>query len=225
MLRIVFALLALAFINDHLTAQVTTYSSQASFLAAINGGSYLETFDGIAGLPQPSAPLNFSSGGFTYSVDTNPTNSFFMAGPGGSGGGGDVWVSTNSRTDQIIFTFTSGNIRAIGGLFFGSDINGAFAAGNVFISTDQTPQQLLTGTSSLTFLGFISQSPFTTLTLSADQSVGALWPTANDFIVGNISAVPEPATWAMIGVGSMCFAGSSAYRRWRNRKKRFSKMS
>ena len=43
----------------------------------------------------------------------------------------DVWLSTNQPVDPIDFTITSGNVTAIGGYFFLTNIAGSVTAGTV----------------------------------------------------------------------------------------------
>jgi PEP-CTERM motif len=63
------------------------------------------------------------------------------------------------------------------------------------------------------FLGFVSDVPFTTITLSVPSQQS--W-VVQDFEYGSsISAVPEPSTWAMMLLGFVG-VGFAAYRRKRN---------
>jgi hypothetical protein len=177
--------------------QVTVYTSQAAFLAAINPGYYLESYNSFP-LAQVPSPINFSQGPFAYNATSTASggapSSFFMAGTTG-----DVWLSTNVNTDVVSYNFTSGNITAAGGFFFGSDINGAFALTDVTLTPSGGTPVTITGAQTNSFLGFTSTVPFTTLTLTASQTPGTRWPTANDFIVG-IAAVPEPTSLALLGI-------------------------
>lgn len=212
-------LLSLALFTSQASAQVTTYTTQASFLAAVNAGFYTENFQSLSITGTTPSPLNYSSLGFSYSVAAS-TSTFF-----GAGTSGDHWLSTNIATDSITITFTSGNVTAVGGFFFTSDINGAAVAGGVTISTNLTAAQNLLGTTPATFIGFTSPVPFTTLTFSAIQS-GPIWPTANDLTVGVMStAVPEPTTWALMGIAGVSVSAAGIYRRQKLAKNSFKKLS
>lgn len=195
------------FINKA-SAQVTIYNTQASFLAAINPGFYTETFQSLSISGTTPSPLNFSSGPFSYTAGL-PTGQLFF----GAGTTGDHWLSTNTATDAVTFTF-AGGITAVGGFFFSSNSAGLAATGSVNVGTNLSSTQLLTNTTPTTFIGFTSPTPFTTLTLAAVQPpTGFLWPTANDFTVGTIAAVPEPATVALMGFLTASGCGFVWYRR------------
>jgi hypothetical protein len=200
-------LLALAVFTNQASAQVTTYTNQATFLAALNAGFYTENFQSLSITGTTLGPLNFSSGGFTYAANTTTGNLFF-----GAGTPADHWLSTNTATDTVTITFSSGNVTAVGGFFFTSDIAGAATAGGVTVGTNQTALQNLLATTPTTFLGFTSPTPFTSLTLSAIQAT-TVWPTANDFIVGTVAAIPEPTTWALMGIAGICVGVGGIYQR------------
>jgi PEP-CTERM motif-containing protein len=79
-----------------------------------------------------------------------------------------------------------------------------------------TSHTIINATTS-SFIGFVSDGTITSLTVSAVQPAGSfLWPTVDDLRLaqGLTSAVPEPATWAMMILG---FAGVG-YMSYRRRK-------
>jgi hypothetical protein len=56
------------------------------------------------------------------------------------------------------------------------------------------------GVTNFDFIGFISTTPFTTVTMSVPD--GQSWViTSFDYDVTNANATPEPATWARLAVG------------------------
>lgn len=217
MQRIVVALLlTFLMLPTQASAQVTIYTSQTAFLAALSStpAYYKETFDS---LPLDSTPIfNFSSSPYSYTATAPTSNSFVNNTPDSV----DVWLSPASNTDSIVFSFTSNNISAVGGFFFTTDSGGLATAGTIQVTVDGNPTQTITLTDPTSFMGFTSFSPFSTLTVTAVQGNDDLWPNANDFIVG-VAAVPEPATWALIGISTSCLAGGIVYRR----RKRFSEAS
>ena len=183
---------------------VITYTDQASFLTAIDSGYYLEMFDSLSpGLT--ASPILFSSGSFSYSATafTPFTGDAFFpyANPSDSS---DIWLSTQASAEPITFTFNGSNITAVGGFFFTADLPGNPDGGSITVDTDQTLPQTLTATTPTTFLGFTSDTPFTTLTLTAisPPSGDFIFVVANDLIVGErTAAVPEPASLALLGIG------------------------
>ena len=175
----------------------TIYTNQASFLAALDPGSYDETFDGfIQGNTLPS-PLNFSQGGFGYSAAVADGSPFYTEGVPG-----DTYLSTNTDARAIVFTPTGGNINAIGGDFFLTDTLGAFFQGTVSLSLDDGTTTTLTNPAGTGFLGFISSVPIGSLTFTSPAAPG--YATVNNLIVGQ--AVPEPSTWLLLAGGVLPLA-------------------
>jgi len=182
----------LLWIGTPVAGAIMVHTDQASFLAALDPGFYLETFDTTATGSTP-APLLFSASGFSYNVDlVAPAFSglFPFTIPGGDPS--DIIMASNDARDTIIFDFTSGNVTAAGGFFFSADLAGDATDADVIIDTDQTdPMALSTGGSTTIFLGFTSDTPLDFLTIIGDSTNIVAFASANDFIVG--SAVPEPS--------------------------------
>jgi len=184
-------------------AALTVYNTQASFLAAVSAPG-VDTFNDMPLTSVPS-PIGRTAGAYTYSGAVS-TTSFFTAGTTA-----DVWLSTNTATDSIIFSSFTSTVRGIGGLFFGSDINGAYLLGDLTLvavdSAGATSTQTITGATTASFLGFVSSVPLTSLTVTGVQPVtGFLWPTVNNLTLG-AAVVPEPQTYALMlaGLGFMGF--------------------
>jgi hypothetical protein len=189
----------------------TVFTSQAAFNAATTAPG-LDTFTGFFFGLSPS-PIARSAGAYSYSAAA--AGSFIGAGPLA-----DPWLSTNVATDSITFYNFATAISAIGANFFGSDVAGDFQSGSIALSlTDSfgvTSHTIINATTS-SFIGFVSDGTITSLTVSAVQPAGSyLWPTVDDLRLaqGLTSAVPEPATWAMMILG---FAGVG-YMNYRRRK-------
>lgn len=183
-------------------AAITIYTSQAAFLAAVNNPG-VDTFENLSITSSTPSPIVRTAGAYGY-TGTVSTTSFF-----GAGSTADRWLSTNTATDTITFSSFTGGVRALGGLFFGSDIQGAFSAGSITLTaTDAsgTVTQTITGATTSSFLGFVSTGPLTSVTVSAVQPATTfLWPTVNNLTLAGAATptpgVPEPATWAMMIVG------------------------
>ena len=142
-------------------------------------------------------PINRSAGSYTYTAATS-SSTFYPA-----GSSADRWLSTNYASDSIVFNSFSSGVAGIGGFFFGSNINGDFQAGDINLTAvdgSSSSSVTLTGATTGSFRGFVSDGGLTSLTVSAVQY--ALWPTVNDLTLGAApTAVPEPATLSLMALG------------------------
>jgi hypothetical protein len=182
-------------------ADITVYTSQADFLAAVQG-SGVDSFDDLS-IQQYGETLNRTAGGYTYDV-------YSATGLWGAGGdAGDYWLSNNTAVAPIVFTNFSGGVSAFGGNFFTSDVLGQYTSGNLVLTAmDGTALTYgLSGAAATDFLGFVSTSPLSAVTIATDGGVG-YWPTANNVVL----AVPEPATYGMLLAG-LGFIGVMSRRR------------
>src|SRR5688572_25825170 len=107
-------------------AALTVYTSQAAFLAAVSAPG-TDTYTGFSVLNSTPSPMTRSAGSYQYTAAAE-TSSFF-----GAGTTGNPWLSTNEAADSIMFNSFTGGAQAIGGNFFGSDINGIFSSGSVTV--------------------------------------------------------------------------------------------
>ena len=190
-------------------AAVTVYTSQAAFLAAVTAPG-VDTFTGFSITGSTPSPITRSAGAYGYTA-TASTTTFF-----GAGTVANPWLSTNTATDSITFNNFTGGVNAFGGNFFGSNISGLFAAGDVVLTaTDAsgTVSQTITGATTSSFIGFVSNGPLLSATLAAVQPAGAfLWPTADNLTLAAVAAVPEPQTYAML-LSGLTLLGFLARRR------------
>jgi hypothetical protein len=174
----------------------TFYTDLASFTAAIDPGYYLETFNTRPRLTADPAPVSFAGSGFSYTA---------APGSGGfynEGSVSDVWLSTDG-TETLNYTFTSGNIKAVGGYFFATGSPGNPTSATVTLTFSDGGTVALTNPNNSTFTGYISSSVLTSL-LQAPSGVGNLYSTANDLYVGvpaTAAAVPEPSAFLLSAAG------------------------
>ena len=188
----------------------TVFTDLPGFQAQLKPGYYLENFDGIA-LGVITSPKSFSSGGYSYAASAT----MGLYGEYAPGSGTDKVLSTNDAHDPLVFTFTSGNVTAVGGYFFPTGASGELLSGSTTLSlSDGTVYTLVNGTPS-TFVGFTTASGvwITSLTVDALETPDFRWPTVNDLYVGQSDAVPEPATGALLVGGALLLAALSRRRK------------
>jgi hypothetical protein len=197
------------------------YTDQAAFLAAVESGYYLEDFDSTA-TGFDAGPISYSDGTFSY--DVSATNGLVpFANPGDAG---DIWMGPNTATNPLIFTMTGGNVTAVGGYFFPTDLSGGPSTTNVIATLDNGDEFSVLTNSSTNFIGFTTLSSIVSLSLSVDNSGAGVtqpfrWPTANDLIVGNASVgvIPEPGS-IVLGASGLAFVGLGLARRRISRSRR-----
>ncbi|MET0519105.1 MAG: PEP-CTERM sorting domain-containing protein [Burkholderiaceae bacterium] len=164
-----------------------TYLSSAAFLAHVGPGAYTENFDGLANLP--SGPVPFSGGGFSYTISA----------PGDIYASGD-FVGTSFPYEVLTINFTSGNVTALGGNFFSSDLGDAFVATPITLTLSDATSVTFTPTSaSDSYRGFTSDVAISSLTMTLTETqFQSLYAGLDNLTVG---AVPEPGTLALLGLG------------------------
>lgn len=189
-------------------AALTVFNSSASFAAATTA-SATDTFALL--------PLDFLT-----SPSTRPAGaySYVVSAPGGLYGIGSAAnpaLSTNLAGTTITFNTFTGGVRAIGGSFFGTDIAGAFLAGqNVSLTaTDSlgaTLTQSIVNPTQTSFLGFASTGSLVSLAVSV-ANLSAFAAVDNLVLAQSVAAVPEPETYAILLAGIGALLGFARRRR------------
>lgn len=157
------------------------YDDRDDFLANVLGGHYEEGFDNVP-LNLVEDPLLFSQDGFSYSVYSALTYD-----PNEGGGGlwnGPGFISLNSAGDQIVVTFTSGNVSAVGGNFWATDIDFNATGTSVVFQLSNGTSHTVDVTSASTFTGFVTESTITSITIDAPDVPANAWTTMDNLIVG-----------------------------------------
>jgi hypothetical protein len=186
------ALAALLFGAASAQADITVYTSQSAFNAAVTAPG-VDNYDDLT-VQLYSPTLIRTAGAYQYTVSS--TNGLY-----GAGGPTDFWLSNNTRSDPMTFSGFSAGINAFGGNFFGSDVSGLFSPGSTMVLTASdgtTATYTLNNATVGSFVGFVSTTALASVTLT---SGGEYWPTANNLTLAMAAPIPEPETYAMLLVG------------------------
>jgi hypothetical protein len=170
-------------------AGITVYTSRSDFLSAVTAPG-VDTFDDLT-VAAYGDTVYRTAAAYNYQA-------YSATGIWGAGGPTDFWLSNNTRYNPIVFSNFSGGVNAFGGNFFASDVAGQFVPDGTVVLTAVDGATLtydLAGATASSFLGFVSTSPLSSVTLGTDG--GTYWPTANNVVL----AVPEPATYGMLLAG------------------------
>jgi hypothetical protein len=189
------------------SASFVVYHDQASFLAAISPNYFLNTFPNANGF-QPS-PQFFLGNGQSYSA-TTPRD--FYSQPN--------QFSTDFEGDPITFNFLETAITAVGGNFYLTDFNFNTGSGTLGVFLNGSHVLDLVDATPSTFLGLVSDTPITSLTLVPSQDINLPAPlplgsfaTVSNLIVDGPPA-PEPTSLVLALFGA---AGLGAGLRRRER--------
>lgn len=176
-------------------AQTVSYNNVTDFLNNVQSGFYDEGFGGLAA--GPADTLDFAGNGFGYTA-----SSTIGVDPGSDGLGGlfndPGLLSLNIATDALRIDFTQGNVTAVGGDFFASDIFFFQVPATVIVGLSDGTTTTFNGSR---FAGFTSSNAIDFIVIDADDASlgGPAWPTVDRLIVG--TAIPAPAGLAVLGMG------------------------
>jgi MYXO-CTERM domain-containing protein len=194
------AVSVLAAVAGSASAAVTTYSSAASFAAAITGApQYFEDYSSVAAGPATS--LNFGPvNGFAYSVTASATA------PSGNTLYNDTGLlSTNNAVDDIVFTFTGDAVYAFGGNFWTTNINVLPVSGTITITVAGGGTYSYASSAVSDYFGLVSDTPITGFSISGSYdgtpNTQIDWPTADNVTVAGV--VPAPGAAALLGVAAL----------------------
>ncbi|MEX1045269.1 MAG: PEP-CTERM sorting domain-containing protein [Chthoniobacterales bacterium] len=200
------AIATIAMTSPAAAASFTSYSNSTDFFNAISSSNYTETFSAITN--GGFANTNFSSNGFT--INASSVSGLYGETLAGSSPSIRLLSSGGAASTELLFTFTT-NVFAVGGYFLSAEAvakPGSFtatvvAAGNITnVFTNNTT------TFDNSYLGWIFDTNIISLTLSTDPE-NAGFASAAEMTV----AVPEPSTYALLGLAAAGLAGYLLRRR------------
>jgi hypothetical protein len=214
------ATVAAAALTSPAQATVTIYTTQAAYLAAISTPG-VDTYNNITPGVQLAASLTRPAGTYGYTV-TDVAIAGGTAALFGAGSTADAWLSNNENASTISYSAFTGGVRGAGANFFGTDVNGLFVAGGgnglTLTATDAsgTVTTTVVNPTTSTFIGFVSTTGLTGLTVRATTPNASYWATVNNLTLGGAAvtpAVPEPATWGMMILGFGMIGAASRSRK------------
>jgi hypothetical protein len=169
------------------SSAATVYTSSASFLANVGPGAYFQNFNGLPSSP----PESFAGGAFAYSI----------AAPEGLYGSGE-FIGTNQPNEALTITFTSGNVSAVGGNFYATNLSDAFQAVSITLTLSDATVVTFTPSSVLdSFRGFTSAASIASLTISGPGA--GLYAGLDNLTVGVAAVVPEPGSALLMALGAV----------------------
>jgi len=201
---------ALGAVSSTSHAALTAFSTPASFAAATMAPA-TDTFN-LLPIDFIASPSSRTSGPYSY-VASAPGGLF------GAGSAANPWLSTNLSGTTLTFGSFGGGVSAIGGSFFGSDIAGAFLAGQnltltAMDSVGASLTQTINNSIQTSFLGFASTGTLVSLAVSiANPNAFA---SVDNLVLAQTAPIPEPETYAMLLAGLATLAIVGRRRRgWR----------
>ncbi|MEM9374528.1 MAG: hypothetical protein AAGA55_12875 [Planctomycetota bacterium] len=168
------------------------FTDSASFMANLVGPSYTEGFDSVG--PGVSDPLSFDDGNFAYVISPVGGNSPSLFNDPGV-------ISTDNALDGLQIVFTTGNVTAVGGNFWSTDISLLPIVAEVTINLSDGQSTTFTSSSPGDYRGFTSDVAIDSIEIFADDSVTNAWSTLDNLTVGR--AIPAPGAVAVLGLGGL----------------------
>ena len=186
----------LCFAHPNAARAAAVLTDNAAFTAQLTPGYYVETFTGLLQGVQLPSTLAFTGGAsnaFSYNAVATDNGGLYA-----QMGAGIVELATFSNGGALEFDFLGTNVTAVGGNFFSTDITGAPNGESITLLLSDGTRRTISSTSATSFMGFLSPGLHI---VKLDVSPGEFdsYATVSNFEVG--AAVPEPATFGLLGTG------------------------
>ena len=185
----------------------TIYTDQASFLAAIAPGYYLENFttfsdgDPLGGDPSPTEYQSSTVNGFSWTL-TAPDGLWSL----------QNGVSAAYPLENLTITFTGAPVKAVGGVFSATDYVGdVIPTASVVVTLADGTNRTVLGSG---FVGFTSTTAITSLRITPLETAEGNWSAFRGLYTG-VGSVPEPASILSLVMGVVGIASTAGLRRLR----------
>jgi len=171
----------------------TVYTNETDFVGALgSSASFLNDFNDLTRLEQYVHPLQYASNGLAYRITSSPELQILSL-PGS--------VCATGTNVVIVTSFTSTNVRAVGGGCFLTDTNRVAADGSVWVSLNGgAAVGIASSTNGPGFWGCVSGGDlFTNLAIQSDTAGG--YPTLDHFYAAEgepVLVAPEVTAGARV---------------------------
>ncbi len=188
--------------------QITLYRTTNAFFSALNSANfYTEDFSNLTPFTTVANPLSYNNGSYSFQVNI-PGETLVSI----EEYGGKVAAATMNPGQSISLTNLSAATRAIGGYFYPTDGGILTSSFDITVLTSAGSTNFSTNLPSTdindAFFGFITTDASITF-----NSVTATSPNFATVSEVTISTVPEPSTYALLGLAAAGLAGYVIRRR------------
>jgi hypothetical protein len=179
-------LLLLTAVSAQKVSAATVFTSSASFLSNVQPSPNSYTEDFTLPFGNAASGLEFSSNGFTYNL---------VAVPPEDGLGlyqSENFIATEATNEVLTVNFTSGNVTAVGGNFYLTNVAEETVVASVTLTLSDSTTVSFSSATSAEYRGFVSTGPFiTSLVMSAP---GVNLRNSIDNLTVGARIIPEPAS-------------------------------